>query len=336
MLAQAVQTARESLTRQGYDHSPVEIAVATPDSLQLRVSRRLTYAQVDDWIARPQDSDAGMAEALEQLRQLASQLRTARQQRGAVQIRRPEVKVKVRDGHIEVQPLDPDSPAREMVAEFMILANQFAAEYALRHDVPVIYRVQDPPDTAPPAMTRYDPVAFDQAVRHLKKTRLSTHPQPHAGLGLDLYTQVSSPIRRYADLVIQRQLAASLANSPLPYTVTELIEVLAAAESVEKQNRQIERDASQYWILEYLRRGPADALLPGTIVPERDSRLLVELDGLLVRGRLAATSRSRPGDRVWSRLCHVDPERGLLTLTEVPAPDTPPATVIGPSTATPP
>ena len=99
-------------------------------------------------------------------------------------MQRREAKVRVRGDDVEITVLDNASPGRTLVAEFMVLSNFVAARYAATNRIPIIYRVQ-------PQM------GGDIASM---RPRLSLHPEYHAGIGLDFYAQLSSPIRRYADL----------------------------------------------------------------------------------------------------------------------------------------
>jgi len=97
--------------------------------------------------------------------------------------------VRVHGDEIEIEIIDNNnSPSRLLIAEFMVLNNFVACELRRRASHPIIYRLQ--------------PAAGDAgAVR----ARLSVYPEYHAGAGLQYYAQLSSPIRRYADLVLQRQ-----------------------------------------------------------------------------------------------------------------------------------
>src|SRR5208282_2203196 len=166
----------------------------------------------------------------------AIQLRQRRRTAGAVLVQRREAKVRVRGDDVEVSVLDNASPGRTLVAEFMVLSNFVAARYAAANRIPIIYRVQPQ-------------LGGDLASQ---RPRLSLHPEYHAGIGLDFYAQLSSPIRRYADLVLQRQLLGALKNrddgTPPIYTVDELLTVLAGAENAEASGRDLERRAKRYWI----------------------------------------------------------------------------------------
>jgi len=229
---------------------------------------------------------------------------------------RPEPKIRVRDGTISFKLIDGESPARRVVAELMILVNSLAALHALRNDVPVIYRVQDPPKNRIQPMVGYDPVAFENAVRGIARSRFSTHPQTHAGLGVEVYTQLSSPIRRYSDMVLQRQLIAHFHGEAFPYSPTELIEVLGLAETQERENRQIERAAVRYWTIEYLRRQNDDVVFQAVSLPGSRGHC-VELPAFVVRGQLTGTVRTAKGTWFDVRIVEADPERDRLLVERV-------------------
>ncbi len=281
---------------------------------QVCVRRRLTYDEADALLAAPEGS-LGMA--LTRLLRIAETLAAARAAAGGFTLSRPEPKVRVHDGRVSVKLLDPNSPARRLVSEMMVLANRLTAEYALRHDVPVIYRVQDPPSEPVQSLTRYDPVEFERQIRRLKRTRLSTVPQGHAGLGLELYTQVSSPIRRYSDLVLARQLDAHVEGREFPYSQKELLEVLEAVERTSQQNRSLEREARRRWLLEYLAKEKAGEELDATVVSREGRFVLAEVDCILERGVLFTRGEVQVGRRVRVRVRDVQAKEGKMSLDMV-------------------
>ena len=278
----------------------------------VRVRHRLDYRRADELLAAAEgDSVAG---ALQALLFLAGKLRAEREAAGAVQLNGPELKIRVRDDVVTVTPEDFDSPSHQLVSEFMILANHLAAKYALRHDLPVIYRMQEQPASPVSSVKEYNPYLFEQQVKKMKRTRLTTYPQAHFGLGLDLYTQISSPLRRYADLVIQRQLSAHFLGKELPYTREELFGVLDNVERTASQNRSLEREANKYWLLEYLRREKLGAEVGATIVRVEGSLVLAELDGFAERGVVMTRNRMTPGEHVQLRIRDAIPKAGRLVL----------------------
>ena len=99
-----------------------------------------------------------------------------------------------------------------------------------------------------------DPLGFHKARRLLGRSSLSLQPGGHSGLGLSMYTQLTSPLRRFADLVMQRQLMAHLVGEELPYDREELLKVLETAERTARESRSIEGEAKRRWLMQYLKQ----------------------------------------------------------------------------------
>jgi exoribonuclease-2 len=262
---------------------------------RIPIMRRLDYDQVDRILASGNGADETAA-TVARLSAAAIQLRQRRRTAGAVLVQRREAKVRVRGDDVEITVLDNSSPGRTLVAEFMVLSNFVAARYAATNRIPIIYRVQPQ-------------LGGDMASM---RPRLSLHPEYHAGIGLDFYAQLSSPIRRYADLVLQRQLLGALANrdheAPI-YTVDELLTVLAGAENAEASGRELERRAKRYWTLRYLERHALDGPILAYVSREGQS---AELADFAVRGTLHSAPSLPNQMPIMVQVSRVDPLRGWL------------------------
>ena len=262
---------------------------------RIPIMRRLDYDQVDRILESGTGAD-DTAATVARLNAAAIQLRQRRRTAGAVLMQRREAKVRVHGDDVQITVLDNASPGRTLVAEFMVLSNFVAARYAAVNRIPIIYRVQ-------PQM------GGDLASM---RPRLSLHPEYHAGIGLDFYAQLSSPIRRYADLVMQRQLLGALANrdhDTAIYTVDELLTVLAGAENAEASGRELERRAKRYWILRYLERHALDGPILAYVVREGQS---AELADFAVRGTLHGAPTLPNQMPIMVQVSRVDPLRGWL------------------------
>lgn len=262
---------------------------------RIRIAARLSYDACDAMLAA--ESDTAQAVALRRLHDAAFKLRDRRRAAGALVVHRREPKIKVRgDGEIELTLIDSMSPSRQLVAELMVLSNYAAARWAANNRVPIIYRVQPV-------------VGGDYAAQ---RPRLSLHPEFHAGVGLDYYAQASSPLRRYMDLVLQRQLLAALARPPSgAYQADELLTVLANAEAAEAEGKELERRAKRYWILRYLERNALGRPLEATTLRDGAS---AELDAYAVRGSLRGAPNLASQARIVVRIARVEPVRGWLGL----------------------
>ena len=267
----------------------------------LRVERRLSYDQADDLLAAGDPT-------LTALHAIATHLQQLRAARGAITFRRPELKIRVKNNEISVKTIDSNSPSRFLVSEMMILANGLAADFAAMNALPVIYRTQEPREAiAVEEKPLVEALAFERMRKTFKRSRLSLTPGAHSGLGMSAYTQASSPIRRHADLVTQRQFTALLGGKTPPYGREELLHVLASAESAEQEIRSIEDQSTNFWLLEYLKRNKTGQPLPATVI---DAKGTAELDGYFLRGRIHSPGVIEPGQAVQLMIDSVDPDKG--------------------------
>jgi exoribonuclease II len=260
---------------------------------ELKIGRHLSYAQADRILSGADTVEHEIATALKRLYEAAMGLRELRKRAGAILVQRREPKVRVRGDTIEIEILDSNSPSRMLVAEFMVLNNFIAATYAAERRLPMIYRVQA--------------AAGEMGAM---KAHLSVHPEVHAGAGLQCYAQLSSPIRRYADLVLQRQLLSTLGDPTTPYTADEILAIMANTEIAENEAKELERRARRYWTLRYLQRNAVGRELAATVTRDGVS---AELDDYAVRGALRGAPNVTSQTSIRVRIARVDPLRGWLS-----------------------
>jgi exoribonuclease II len=204
---------------------------------------RLSYAQADEQLV-----DGPLAPVWALLQGRAARRAAA----GAIDIDLPEVKIRVYDGEITIRPL-PNLRSRQMVLEAMLAAGEAVARYALEQAIPIPFTTQDPPfplEDAPGGM------AGQFALRRtFQRSQAALTPGPHAGLGLPLYVQATSPLRRYLDLVAHQQLRAHLREEPL-LDEQAILTRIGAAEAMRGDVRYAERLSNEHWTLLYLQRHP--------------------------------------------------------------------------------
>jgi exoribonuclease-2 len=274
-----------------------ELLEASLYPAQTVVTRRLTYDEVDQ-ILQQADTASNTSDELGVmlgwLNKLALELQARRRRAGAVLVQRRELKVKVRGETIDVRAVDAGAPARQMVAEFMLLSNFVSARFAADRHLAIIYRVQ--PSFGPELAAQ--------------RPRLSLYPDFHAGIGFEMYAQLSSPIRRYADLALQRQLVAALAfEGAAAYRSDELMGVLANAESAELSAKELERRAKRYWALRYLERHRTARPLLARALRAGASAELLEYP---LRGALRGAPPGLREVPVRVGIAKIDPLRGQL------------------------
>jgi exoribonuclease II len=277
----------------------------------IQVAQRLHYEEADQLLAEGCDATA---ETLRTLSRLGQILKARRESEGALSFNRAEYKIWVSHGDINVKLIDRDSPSRALVAEMMILANHLAARYAHRHQVPIIYRTQDPPLEPISREALRDPLAFSKLRKLMRPSALSLQPGQHSGLGLALYTQLSSPLRRFADLVMQRQLMAHINGEELPYDQEELFKVLATAEHTAREARNLEMSAKRRWFMLYVQKHYSAQIIPALVLDSVKGGYKVEMQPWGEDAFLGSNAKLAPGDIVSARLERIRVQTGQARL----------------------
>ncbi len=273
----------------------------------VRIGRQLTYQEADELVA----SEPEMAA----LYTIARHYRQHRLARGAVQITLPEINIRLdANGQPLVTRTDRESPARMLVAEIMIMANSLAAKALAASGLPAIFRSQ-----AEPRKRLYQ---GDQGTlfqnwmqrKSLNRFLLSSRPEPHVGLGVEAYVTATSPIRKYTDLVTQRQLRAMLGLEP-PYDDNRINEIIQRLETPMSQVSQLQYRRHRYWLLKFLqqRTGTKQEAL---VLSKRRNGHTILLTQYLVECGLATGGgiQLRPEDLVQVTIQHVNPRQDVLTV----------------------
>src|SRR4029434_10633753 len=201
----------------------------------IRSAHRLTYKQAYAILAAPPADQLG--ERLHLAWELAAVLRRKRFEHGALDLDFPEVKVWVdKDGRpVKLERVENDE-SHQLIEEFMLAANEAVARELKKRAIPTIYRIHENPDPEKLAEFREFVLGFNYRVgdvthrtelqrllasfrgkpeeqplkvallKSLKRARYSPQPLGHYGLAKANYLHFTSPIRRYADLVVHRAL----------------------------------------------------------------------------------------------------------------------------------
>ncbi|MCL6622359.1 MAG: RNB domain-containing ribonuclease [Syntrophobacterales bacterium] len=275
----------------------------------IRVKRRLTYAQVDAIL----EGDP----VLRRLADLTARLKARRLAAGGYELKLPEIWVTLNhQGGVQVVVEDQETVSHQMVSEAMVLANWLAARFLAEHRVPAIYRGQPEPREPIDREAPKDLVALWQDRKRLSRVVMDLEPQPHWGLGLPLYTMASSPIRRFLDLVIHRQLLAVLGGGPPAYSRPELEQILMTIEPAMRRAGLLKTRRLRYWLLKYL-AGQVGSKKEALVLEQVQNRWRLLLPEVLLEVPLTAPAslKLRPGDTVLVRLDKVSPRDDLVKLS---------------------
>jgi exoribonuclease-2 len=264
----------------GIDVSGGEITGVEVVPSWVRVTR-LTYRAAE---ARLEE------EPFRALLRLALEHRARRDERGAIAIDLPEVRVLAGGDEVRIEPVVA-SQSRELVTEAMLMAGEAVAWLALERGLDMPFTTQDPPESDE---RPNDLAGMYSPRRTMRPSQYSTVAGPHAGLGLEQYVQATSPLRRYLDLVVHQQLRAHVRGEGL-LDEQALVERVGATAAVMGSLRRAERLARKHWTLVYLQQHP-DWQGQGVLVDMRGrlgTVLIAELDldpRLHLRGDLELNS----------------------------------------------
>jgi len=211
----------------------------------VNVRRQLTYDTVNEQFKSENQFSL--------MHGLCEKMRQKRIEQGALLLSLPEASIHVGDdSSVSIEMISQESPSRMMVAELMVLYNWLAARFCRDNNIPIIYRGQkEPSERLTIEETGYIYYVFRQR-RKLSPLLIDIQPSPHAGLGLDVYSNLSSPIRRYFDLVSQRQMRNYLINGTPLYNTEELENIRVTVTPSLKDLNTVKRNRVRYWIQKYL------------------------------------------------------------------------------------
>ena len=280
------------------------------------VARSQAALSYDDANQAMADVDHPRHHVLAALSRVAQSLRRKREEAGAVTLERPEMLIKAdASGRVTVRVVTRSTPARMMVTEVMILCNSLLAEFCRRQGLPAAYRSQAAPDLSDIATeTPEGPLRWYLVMRRLPPADLNTVPAAHAGLGVPAYIQATSPLRRYPDLVMQRQISRFLSSGKPLYSPEAIASVTQRAEVQLRELSRLEEERRRYWFLKYLKQNlsqgekdDAAALFRAIVLENQPGRLApMELTEYPFRVRAELPASCEPGDTVTLRLHGVD------------------------------
>ncbi len=288
----------------------------------IRSARRLTYREAYAILRAPAHDQ--LSERLHVAWELASLLRRKRFEHGSLDLDFPEVKVRLdKNGKpIQLERIENDE-SHQLVEEFMLAANEAVARELKNRLIPTVYRVHEDPQ--PDKLAEYRELVLsynykagdltnraelqrllaslrgkpeEQALKigllkSLKRARYAPQSLGHYGLAKTNYTHFTSPIRRYADLVVHRALAERDHARGARMDVAKITSVAEHISVTERTAAEAEIEAVKLKKLEFFQlqldaRDPQ--IFRASVIDVRNYGLLLELPDVLLTGMVHISS----------------------------------------------
>ncbi|MFO7713263.1 ribonuclease catalytic domain-containing protein [Desulfosarcina sp.] len=273
----------------------------------IRVDHQLSYYEAN--------ISAEESTAIATLFDIASRFREKRLSQGAIQITIPEINVWLDESGIPVvNRVNRESPGRILIAEMMILSNWLSARFLVENNTPTIFRSQPKPKDR--ILKNGTGTLFQNWMQRklLNRFVLLPGPEHHCGLGLDAYVTATSPIRKYFDLVTQRQLRAVLGLEK-PYSEMEIKEIIGQLAQPMADVGRVQFRRNRYWLLKHLERriGEKEEAI---VLQRRRNMYTILLKAYMIECPLPQSSgiNLKPEDLVQVTIQHVNARNNILSV----------------------
>ncbi len=278
---------------------------------------RLTYTQVSQYFdgdSQAVPENRAVRKSLNTLFQLFQVLKGLRAERHAMEFETVETYMTFDElgGINEILPRTRND-AHKLIEECMLLANVAAAEYALKNEIPMLYRVHEPPEFSriqkvrdfvkllgmnfPEQPTQADYQAVIEAtkdridapsihavlLRSMMQAYYGASNAGHFGLAYEAYTHFTSPIRRYPDLLLHRAIKAQLQQKPYPISGASLDDAGEHFSATERRADEASRSVTTWLKCHYMKQHLGEEFV-GTISAVAEFGLFVTLKDLYVDG----------------------------------------------------
>ncbi|XPV77150.1 MAG: ribonuclease catalytic domain-containing protein [Desulfovibrio sp.] len=244
--------ARPSLITEFLFDNDGKLVKTTPTSSWVTVEANWTYEASNQAILEKSD------EMLVIAHELSIKLREQRLSRGAVIIEKPDPFVRIEgkpdQPEIILELKEPCPESENVISEFMIISNSGLGKWAHENDVPLLYRTQDLALPQESGGIYTDPAAILRVVKLLMPPTLELNPKRHAALAVEAYSPITSPLRRYTDLINLAQVESKVETGEPRLDADTLENTLMLLTHRVQAVSQVQRFRPRYWKLVYISR----------------------------------------------------------------------------------
>jgi len=275
----------------------------------VKVTKRLSYEDADRLISSDPD--------FSRMYDTACQLRRNRIENGAVAAMIPELQVSVdKEKHVHLKLRDREMQSQTLVSECMILANYCLSLFCREHNIPALYRKQKQSDTKLENGDNQSIFQLFARKKHFSRVETGVIPGSHGSLGLSSYTSVTSPMRKYLDLVMQRQVISFLKCGNPAYSQDELEKILCNVQPVLARAALTAQERKRYWVLKVLKNMVGE-LFQAIVLDVRFGRCTVLLSDYLLEANIKKPEdiEVASGETVSVMLEKADPFYGIFKVS---------------------
>jgi len=251
--------------------------------------RRITYKEADEEMEKTDSQDSKM---LNELYNLAQKILKRRILNGAMNIELPDVHITAVNGKVNINPVI-SYRSNLIIRECMIAAGEGAGTWAIQRNLCFPYIKQE---VEIQGLIQNGIYGSWQLRRCMRPRILSTKPGCHQGLGLDTYSQVTSPLRRYTDLLAHIQIRTFLRGG-VPLNTDEVSARLGFSEAGASAVVQAERASNNHWIMVYL-SDLKDSVWEAVTLENKGNRMQVIIPSLALETQVSLQKDHLPNEKI--------------------------------------
>jgi exoribonuclease-2 len=237
-------------------------------------------------------------EILSKLNNIAIAHKAFRNDNGAIKLNLPSVDVKVKDEKVFVLP-QVDSHSRDLVAEMMVIAGRTIAQFAIENNISMPYLTQEAGSFSEDVIDNIQKLTIAKAFeasRGFKRSKITVKPSVHSGLGLSAYVRVTSPMRRYLDLLVQQQLVRFLSKQPTLDDNAVKDRIKAVNSSMPKVNKASRQSIEHFKCLYLKQNNTWEG--EGVVVEVNGEKALINIPSLAMMTQIKFKSKVTIEDKV--------------------------------------